>query len=365
MPKIPTRRDSNAKEHAAMNERIQALAYGALLALIVGWVLHVGKDVFIPIVFGILAVYVIVGLTRLLQRIPVIGAALPLRLRYALSVLLIGWGVFEVVYLVIASADNIAALAPHYQATLLAAIQEVAAFFRVESEPTWTTLRQDFLAQINLQALVGSMVASLSSFVVSVVVMLLYATFLLFEQRSFSGKIGHLSTDPRAVARIRQITTDVNTRVGSYLALKTALGILLAALSWIVMKFVGLELAGFWAVLIWLLNYVPYLGSFLGVLFPALMAIVQFGNPGEVVAVLLPLTVIQFLIGNFLDPYVMGSSLNLSPFVILVALAAWSSLWGIAGAFLAVPITAIMAIVFSEFAGTRPIAVLLSRSGRV
>jgi AI-2 transport protein TqsA len=80
---------------------------------------------------------------------------------------------------------------------------------------------------------------------------------------------------------------------------------------------------------------------------------------------LLPLTVIQFLIGNFLDPYVMGSSLNLSPFVILVSLAAWSSLWGMAGAFLAVPITAIMAIVFSQFDGTRPIAVLLSRSGRV
>ena len=61
-----------------------------MLALIVGWVLHVGKDVFIPIAFGILAVYVIVGLTRLLQRVPVIGAALPLRLRYGLSVLIIG-----------------------------------------------------------------------------------------------------------------------------------------------------------------------------------------------------------------------------------------------------------------------------------
>jgi AI-2 transport protein TqsA len=61
----------------------------------------------------------------------------------------------------------------------------------------------------------------------------------------------------------------------------------------------------------------------------------------------------------------MGNSLNLSPFAILVSLAAWSALWGIPGAFLAVPITAIMAIVFSEFAGTRPLAVLLSRDGRL
>ena len=66
---------------------------------------------------------------------------------------------------------------------------------------------------------------------------------------------------------------------------------------------------------------------------------------------LLPLSVVQFLIGNFLDPYVMGNSLNLSPFAILVSLAIWSALWGVPGAFLAVPITAIMVIVFSGVRG--------------
>ena len=74
-------------------------------------------------------------------------------------------------------------------------------------------------------------------------------------------------------------------------------------------------------------------------------------------------TINQFF--SMLDPYIMGSSLNLSPFAILISLAIWSELWGIAGAFLAVPITAIMVIVFSEFPGTRPVAVLLSQRGEV
>ena len=100
-------------------------------------------------------------------------------------------------------------------------------------------------------------------------------------------------------------------------------------------------------------------------MFPVAMALVQFADLDTIVMLLIYLSAAQFVIGNFLDPYVMGNSLNLSPFAILVSLTIWSGLWGIAGAFLAVPITSILTIVLSGFAGTRPIAVLLSRDGRV
>jgi predicted PurR-regulated permease PerM len=277
----------------------------------------------------------------------------------------IACGLVAIANLILANKDSVLALAPQYQESLLAVIQRGAVFLDIETEPTWTTLRQDLVARISVQPLIGSMVASVSAIAVTVVVVLLSAGFLLIEQRSFDAKIAAISSDPRIVARIRQVTSDINSRIGAYLALKTFLSILLGATSWIAMALMGLEFAGFWAALIALLNYIPYVGSFLGVLFPVTMSIVQFANPNDVLAALLSLTVLQFLIGNFLDPYVMGNSLNLSPFAILVSLAAWSALWGIPGAFLAVPVTAIMAIVFSEFAGTRPIAVLLSRDGRL
>ena len=95
----------------------------------------------------------------------------------------------------------------------------------------------------------------------------------------------------------------------------------------------------------------------------AVEAAVEVAQLLPILALVVALSVVQFLIGNFLDPYVMGSSLNLSPFAILISLALWSELWGIPGAFLAVPITAIITIVFSQFSGTRPVAVLLSKSG--
>jgi predicted PurR-regulated permease PerM len=238
-------------------------------------------------------------------------------------------------------------------------------YFGFETEPTWATLRQDLLARINLQRLFGSLLTSVGSIVLAFVVVFLYATFLLLERRSFETKLANLSDDPARVARIRQVIGAINQRIGSYLALKTLISLLLGVLSYVVMRLFGLEFAALWAVLAAFLNFIPYVGSVLGVVFPVLMAIVQFGDLGTILSVLLALTLLQFAIGNFLDPYMMGNSLNLSPFAILISLAVWSELWGVPGAFLAVPITAILTIVFSEFPGTRPIAVLLSRNGRL
>jgi predicted PurR-regulated permease PerM len=260
--------------------------------------------------------------------------------------------------------DSAIALAPQYQQSLLAAIQRIAVFFRIETEPTWTTLRQDLLVQINIQTLVGTMVASASSLIVSVIVVLLYAVFLLLEQRSFATKIANISTDPQNVAHIQKFINDINRRIGSYLALKTLINIFLGFVCWAIMVFAGLEFAVLLAVLAGFLNYIPYVGTFLGIVVPAIMAIAQFNDPGMVITLLIALTLAQFIIGNFLDPYIMSNSLNLSPFAILFSLAVWSELWGIPGAFLAVPITAIIAIAASEFSYTRPIAIFLSKNGR-
>ncbi len=225
------------------NARLQALVYGTALALIIGWVLYIGKDVFVPVVLGVLVVYVIVGLTRLLGRLPYVGRRLPDKLAYALSMLLIGAGFAAAVSLAIANMDGVIARGPLYQESLLASIQQLAVRLGVETEPTWISLRQDLLAQINLQRVIGSTVVSVTSILVSFVVVVLYASFLLLELRHFPAKLAGLSDDPQRVARIRQVTHDINARIGSYLALKTVLSLLLGAICWVIMTLMGLEFA--------------------------------------------------------------------------------------------------------------------------
>lgn len=348
-----------------INERFRSFVHGVFLALIIGWVLHIGQDIFIPIIFSVLVGFVIIGMTRMLAKVPGVGPRLSIQMRYIVSALVMAVGLVSVVWLLFANVGRAVALAPQYQDSLLASIQNIAVTLGLESEPSWKSLRQQFLAQVSIQRLVGGTLGSVLSIVATLIVVFLYVAFLLVEQRSFAAKIQNVSDDPKQVAFIRQIITNVNGKIGTYLALKTLLSVVLGILSWAIMAFFGMEFAVFWGVLIALLNYVPYIGSFLSVFLPAVFAIVQFGNLSTVLSVMVPLSVVQFVNGNFLDPYLMGNSLNLSPFVILVSLTVWSALWGISGAFLAVPMTAVMVMIFAEFPGTRPFAVLLSRKGDV
>lgn len=347
------------------NEEFQSMVLGTVFAVAVGWVLYIGRDILIPIAFSMLVVYVIIGTSRLLARIPVLGTALPSRVRGSLSILLIACALCVLAWLVVANMNQMIGKAAQYQSSLLTLVQRGAVTLGIETEPSWESIRGNVMAQVNLQRLAALMMLSLTSILASLTVIGLYVVFLLLEHGPFAKKIEGLSSDPERNAQLRRIITEVNTRIGTYLALKTLINILLGLASWVILEWLGVEFAVFWAMVIGLLNYVPYVGSVLGVLVPVLFALLQFGDLKAVLALAIGLSATQFLIGNFLDPYLMGSSLNLSPFVILVSLAVWAALWGIPGAFLAVPITASIAMILAQFEGTRPVAVLLSRDGKV
>jgi predicted PurR-regulated permease PerM len=341
------------------------LVLGVLLAIMIGWVLSVGRGVILPVVASLIVAYIILGLADGVGRLPLVGPRIPSPARHLAAVLVIGAALFALMSLILSNVGQVAELAPEYQRRLLATIQAVAVWLGVETEPTWETLRRDVLGQINFQRVIGTTVASVSSLVATFIVVLIYAGFLLMEKGAFARKVSRLSDDPVRVAHVRRLIGDINSRIGTYLVMKTGINVLLGSLSYIVMRVAGIEFAGFWALLIGLFNYIPYVGSFLGVFFPVALSVLQFGALGPVVVIALALSATQVLVGNFIEPWLMGTSLNLSPFVILVSLVTWSSLWGLAGAILAVPITAILVIILSEFPGTRPIAVLLSKDGNI
>ena len=128
---------------------------------------------------------------------------------------------------------------------------------------------------------------------------------------------------------------------------------------------VGVDFAAFWALVIFLLNYIPIIGALLGVTFPSLLALVQFESVGPFLVTSLALGAAQFVVSNLIEPRLMGRKLNLSPLVIILSLAFWGMLWGVVGMILCVPIMVILMIICGHFAPTRPIAIMLSSDGEI
>ena len=99
--------------------------------------------------------------------------------------------------------------------------------------------------------------------------------------------------------------------------------------------------------------------------FPAAYCLLQFGSLDEALIVLLVIASIQVLVGNIIEPRLMGSSMNISPLVTIVSLTFWGAIWGITGMFLSIPITVVMMIIMSQFPKTRPVAIMLSEKGTI
>jgi predicted PurR-regulated permease PerM len=217
----------------------------------------------------------------------------------------------------------------------------------------------------NLQKLVGWTTSVISSVTSTLMLIIIYLLFLFAEQSVFDRKFAALFSSPERLSKAQAVRSEVMKKIRIYLSVKTFVSVLTGVLSAMLLALIGVDYAVFWGFIIFLLNYIPTIGSMLGVVFPAVLSLVQFDTSWQFFAVVILLGGLQFAVGNILEPRLMGSSLNLSGLVIMLALAIWGAIWGITGMILSVPIMVVILIICAQFPASRPIAVLLSSKGEV
>lgn len=136
-----------------------------------------------------------------------------------------------------------------------------------------------------------------------------------------------------------EATVETATNVRRYLLARTVVGLLTGVAVSVGCWAVGVELFIVWGALNFLLNYIPTLGSILGVFPPALFVWITTGSGAEVLLVLGIVGGVQLVMGNYVDPLIQSRFVELSPFGVLLSVVFWGWLWGIAGAFIGVPMT--------------------------
>ena len=338
---------------------VRDFAAAAFLTALTTYLLVVGEPILMPFVFAIFVSYFVSALASATGRLRIRGRPLPrgLRLGVAIVVLFVlGW---LAVSLVMDNVGRVAAAAPVYEQNLRQRADQLGGRFGVDI----LSRIQALFEGTSLGGLVRGLARGLSSMLGSLGAVSIYVVFLLVERHSMDQKIAALFPDAAREALVHRILERIGKEIQSYVLYKTLFSAVTALASYAIMKAVGVDFAEFWSLLIFALNFIPYIGAWLGTIFPAVLTLVQFETLRPFLVVTFGLAAVQFLLGSIIEPRIMGSGLNLSPVVMLLSLGAWGTVWGIPGMFLAVPLMVAVMIVCSHFEATRPIAVLMSADG--
>ena len=316
--------------------------------------LYVGKDLLVPFVIALVIWYLLNSLNRLFAKIIRGKSAFAVYVRRSMAAAVLASITYFIAKIVILNFEGFIQQYPKYQANFVA---------MTSNSTKWLDIPfsiDGIFENAHIPSLLSGAVGSSLGFVTTSFLVILYVAFLLIEQRIFNRKLKQIFKDKAEYVRFHTTMRKIDESIHTYISVKTLLCLLAGLLSYIVLATIGVDFAVLWAFLVFLLSYIPIIGALLGIIFPTLIAIVQFGGYVEPFIVICLLTSIQVIIGNFVEPKVLGNRLNLSPLVTIIALTFWGSLWGIAGMFLCVPITVIMMIILNQFEGTRSVAILLS-----
>lgn len=339
---------------------LSTLVNAVLLVVLSGFLLFIGKTVLLPILSAVIAVYVLLSASDALARLPVVGRFLPTALRRVL--VLLGFTVAVTIFtgVVVDTVGRVLREAPTYQANIERLVAQAADMAGLDERPDWQTIRASTFGRFSIQEIVNGVLLNVTSIGGSVFLVIVYAAFLLVERAGFAAKLSAALRDPASAERAESVIRNINRRIGDYLAIKTLLNVILGTVSFAILWALGVDFPLFWALVIGFLNYIPYFGSLVGVAFPVGLSALQFGSLEWTLLVAVLLTAAQIVVGSVLEPRLIGRRVDLSPFVVLVALAIWSALWGLPGALLAVPLTSMLTIVLSSFDTTRGLVVLMA-----
>jgi len=339
--------------------KMTSFAISSFAVVLVLYLLIVGEALLLPLVIAIALWYLINTLAAAFARIQIGQFQFPkfvCLLASLLTFVLLVWGLINFLS---GRADDVLEVVPVYQENLTERLQNlplvVVSAFQDQLITDW----------IDLPAYATSVAASFAGILASGGLILIYILFLFLEQGNFDQKITELFSNENSEKDVRKIISRIRNDIQKYISIKMFTSSLTGILSYIFLRIVEVDFAGVWGLLIFLLNFIPTVGSIIATIFPAMIALAQSDGYTLFVLVLVGIGALQVCIGNILEPRLMGNSFNLSPIVILLNLGLWQYIWGIPGMFLCVPFLIILTIILSHFPKTRAIAIILSSDGRL
>lgn len=347
----------------ARNSNLPTVFLGIIAVFVLGVILVQLKTVLLPFVVAILLSIifkpVILGLRE--KKVPMVLALFGVLILFSLVLFLLGWVLY-------ASTASFVEELPKYEAKMSVIVDDIELaligwadrFGMTIGDVQWS----DAIELTSVTSAVTTGVGNFISFLTTTFLIILFMLFILASSGSLAQKVRHAFPEQYADWMASVLKT-IDSHVRQYLVTKTLISLGTGFLTWLVLFILDVDFALIFGFIAFVLNYIPNIGSSIAVLFPFVLTLLQFETLAIPLGVLLGLGGTQMMMGNVIEPRIMGYSLNLSPLLILVSLIFWGWLWGIWGMVLAVPLMATVKIVFENLESMKPIGKLMNGPARV
>jgi len=313
-----------------------------IAAVAIAFALAYTRPVLVPFVLSVFVYYLVSPVADVLE----LRLHLPRWASTLLVILLVAGGIFLLGLLILTSARGITDSADIYREKLIDLAKRITEWLDNRGLELSQDALVDSMRNLPVSRLMAATAETAFTIITNGTLVLLFVIFLL---------LGRSRQMIRSLV-FRQIDRDIRR----YLVIKFMISGGTGLLVWLILTAFGLELALVFGVLTFILNFIPSIGSIIATALPIPIALVQFDTMGPVIAIFVLILIVQLVIGNGIDPMLMGQNLNLSPVTIVMALVFWGLLWGVVGMLLAAPLTAILRIVLAQFATTRPMSELMA-----
>jgi AI-2 transport protein TqsA len=327
-------------------------------AIVLIFVLKELQQIFIPFFIALFFYFLLNDMTRKLiqKKIPKSIVLISLLLVIFISLFLSGLLIFN-------GASSFIGNFPAYSEKIIRLVKDMLAslklpMFDIEKYIANIEWEKTFDPQ-QITSLVSGTIGNFTTFIGNLLLILLLLMFMLGDKVPIFTRIARMVSRERE-EELQRIVATIDARVRHYLLIKTMMGLLTAALAALILIVGRVDFVILSALLIFLLNYIPTIGSLAGTAFPVMIAFLRYGFGWRLFLITAGLMGMGFVMGNVVEPQVMGRNLKLSPIVIVFSLIFWGWLWGAVGMFLAVPITSALKIIFENIPALNPFAAAMS-----
>jgi AI-2 transport protein TqsA len=338
---------ADSKKYWLNTGGVQTVSLAILASVALAFALSVTKGILIPFVLSLFLYFILAPLKAFFSRKLKLPSVLSLVLTFFVVLLIL----FITFYILVVTVQEFANGYEDYQAKAIYFAETTQVWLIEKGLPLSDVSFSDVISRIPFTDIAKG--AGLGAFGIFSKTLLVFI-FLIFIFTGVKAK----TTDE--VENEDSVYPEIDKQIRKYLGVKVLTSLTTGFLTYVFLSFLGLDLAFMFGFLAFILNFIPTIGSIVAVFLPLPVAFFQYDSMFSIMMVLALPGAVQLTIGNFIEPKIMGKKLNIHPVTVLLALMFWSLIWGIVGAFLAVPITVVLKIILNKIEGGSYISKLMA-----